>query len=131
MKIYEDQNGTRFAFEDNGSQDNLISEDMILVPNEQLVAESIEKEAEMAIDIAKQARFDAVAVLKVTTTSGKEFNANEFSQSKLTTAISVLDDLEETDWKLADDSWVLVSKEELKEALRLAGEAQTTIWKGV
>jgi hypothetical protein len=78
----------------------------------------------------KKSKTEQVAVLTVTTTSGNEYNANEFSQSKLTTAVSVLGDAETTDWKLADNSWVVVSKEELKEALRLAGEAQTTIWKG-
>jgi hypothetical protein len=91
-------------------------------------AEKTVNDANQALADEKQARDDEVADLKVTTVAGNEFDANETSQERMTRAVLVLDDLEETDWKLSDNTWIKASKEELKEALRLAGEAQTAIW---
>ena len=43
-------------------------------------------------------------------------------------AITALNPLESTVWVLADNNPTEVTREELQEALRLAGAAQTAIW---
>ena len=77
---------------------------------------------------AKQLRKEAVSAITVTTASGKEFDGDEDSQNRMSRAISAMGDGDETQWVLADNSVVTATKAELKEALRLAGAAMTTIW---
>jgi hypothetical protein len=77
---------------------------------------------------AKVNRAEQVAVIKVTTVSGKEFDGDEHSQNRMARAVTAGSAGDSTMWRLADDSWVNVTWEELKEALRLAGEAQTAVW---
>lgn len=83
--------------------------------------------AETTLD-AKEARRQAVAAITVTTVSGKTFDGDEESQDRMARAVVASSPGETTQWKLADDSVVVVTHEELKEALRLAGEAQTAVW---
>lgn len=65
----------------------------------------------------------------VTTQSGKLFDGNETAQDRMARAILALDPLEKTMWILADNTIDMqVTREELREALRLAGAAQTAIW---
>lgn len=67
--------------------------------------------------------------LIITTQSGKAFDGNELAQDRMARAILALDPLEKTMWVLADNTIDMqVSREELREALRLAGAAQTAIW---
>lgn len=84
--------------------------------------------AERNLAKAKLARLGQVREIKVTTQSGKEFDGDEDSQNRMSRAISAMNDGDNTQWVLADNSVVQVSKVELKEALRLAGAAMTTIW---
>lgn len=77
----------------------------------------------------KVERQKAVEALVVTTESGKQFDGNEEAQDRMARAILSLDPLEETMWILADNTVDRkVSREELREALRLSGAAQTAIW---
>ncbi len=80
----------------------------------------------------KESRTLAVSQIIVTTASGKKFDGGETSQTRMSRAIAVLDPGETQPWILAEnlpgELPVDVTKEELKEALRLAGKEQTTIW---
>lgn len=88
----------------------------------------VEVIAERNLAKAKLARLGQVREIKVTTLSGKEFDGDEDSQNRMSRAISAMNDGDSTQWVLADNTVVQVSKAELKEALRLAGAAMTTIW---
>lgn len=77
---------------------------------------------------AKSVREASVLGIKVTITGGKQFDGDEISQSRMVRAIVASDPLETTQWKMADDSIQTVTREELREALRKAGDAQTVIW---
>ncbi len=70
-----------------------------------------------------------IAVNNITVeVDGMEFDGDEVAQGRMTRAVAILDDLETTPWKLADNTLAMPSKEQLKTALRLAGLAQTQIW---
>jgi len=70
-----------------------------------------------------------VDTLIIITASGKQFDGNEVAQDRMARAILSLDPLETTMWILADNTVDMhVSREELREALRLSGAAQTAIW---
>lgn len=77
---------------------------------------------------AKAARSEKVAAIRVTTSSGKVFDGGEEAQQRMSRAITGLEPGETISWVLADNTVVSVTGEELKEALRLAGQAQTAIW---
>lgn len=78
---------------------------------------------------AKAERQAAVEAITVTTASGKTFDGDEESQGRMSRAINALEPLETTLWVLAAGIVDLaVSREELREALRLAGAAQTAVW---
>ena len=68
--------------------------------------------------------------IKVTTTSGKVFDGNETSQDRMVRAINIasISGQTETQWKLADNTIVMVTLDELKEALMLAGQEMSKIW---
>ena len=72
----------------------------------------------------RQAEVNAIVV----TASGKQFDGDENSQGRMSRAITALNPLESTVWVLADNNPTEVTREELLEALRLAGAAQTAIW---
>lgn len=82
----------------------------------------------LRIQEAKALRQAEVDAIVVTTTSGKMFDGDEQSQDRMSRAINALNPEETTSWVLSDNTPTLVSCEELQEALRLAGAAQTTIW---
>lgn len=77
---------------------------------------------------AKAQRQAEVDALIVTTQSGKAFDGHEDAQNRMARAITASAPGEQTLWVLADNMPTLVSREELQEALRLAGTAQTEIW---
>ena len=77
---------------------------------------------------AKAQRQSEVDALIVTTESGKAFDAHEDAQNRMSRAITASAPGEQTLWVLADNMPTLVTREELQEALRLAGTAQTEIW---
>lgn len=88
---------------------------------------SPEELAAQAYKEAITARTEAVANIKVVV-NGKEFDGDEISQSRMARAVTSSEPLETTQWVLADNTIATVSREELKSALRLAGDAQTAIW---
>lgn len=75
----------------------------------------------------KFSRSAVVESIKVTV-GDKVFDGDETSQTRMARAIVVMTDTETVLWVLADNTQVQVTKAELTEALRLAGEAQTQAW---
>lgn len=80
-----------------------------------------------AIQEWKASRTLAVANIKVTV-DDMEFDGDEASQTRMTRAITAMDDTETISWVLADNTSVAVTKATLVKALKLAGEAQTALW---
>ena len=68
--------------------------------------------------------------IKVTTSSNKTFDGNEVAQDRMARAINIANITgdTETQWKLADNTIVTVTLDELKEALNLAGKKMSEIW---
>lgn len=77
---------------------------------------------------AKQRRAEEVTQIVVTTSNGMTFDGHEDAQNRMARAITGMEDTDEILWVLADNTPARVSKAELKEALRLAGQAQTELW---
>ncbi|WP_066014333.1 DUF4376 domain-containing protein [Endozoicomonas atrinae] len=76
----------------------------------------------------KASRPDAVARIKVTI-DGMTFDGDEISQTRMARAITASSsDTETTLWVMADDGKATVTIEQLKRALRAAGEEQTRLW---
>lgn len=77
---------------------------------------------------AKKLRAEYVSKI-VVEVDGMSFDGDETSQDRMARSIVALnDDTETVQWVLADNSIAQVTKIQLKEALRLAGQAQTAIW---
>lgn len=78
----------------------------------------------------KAARTEAVSRIRVTTASGKTFDGDETSQTRMARAVVALQAAgqAETLWVLADNTPATVSLDELAEALTLAGAEQTRLW---
>lgn len=89
---------------------------------------SDEQIAEAALAKAKQVRKQEVDAIIVTTAAGRSFDGHEDAQNRMARAITGMEDTDETLWVLADNTPVMVGKAELKEALRLSGQAQTELW---
>lgn len=86
-----------------------------------------EKLAAIKLNEAKAGRNELVESI-VVTVNGKEFNGDEIAQGRMARAAVAMEDTDQTLWVLADNTPTMVTKAELHEALRLAGEAQTAIW---
>ena len=84
--------------------------------------------AEELLANAKVVRLEAVQSIQVETASGKIFDGDESAQDRMSRAIVALDPAESTTWILADNTPALVTREELREALRLAGAEMTAHW---
>ena len=86
---------------------------------------------EMAQDAvtAKKLRDAAVAAIKVTV-NGKVFDGDEVAQGRISRAVAAAESagVSAYQWKLADNSVVAVSLDELKQALALAFQAQSELW---
>lgn len=76
---------------------------------------------------AKRDRERAVSEITVTV-DNMVFDGDETSQDRMSRAIVSLDPLETTLWVLHDNTVAYPTREQLKQALRLAGSAQTDIW---
>lgn len=89
-----------------------------------------EEEAERNRALAKLNRQSQVDQIKVTTQSGKTFDGDEVSQTRMARAILALNGTNtlSTIWVLADNTPTQVTAAELTEALALAGAAQAAIW---
>lgn len=78
----------------------------------------------------KAERDAKVAAIVVTTATGKQFNGDETSQTRMARAIVAMQDTnaQTITWVLATNDAVEVSLAELSEALALAGQAQAAVW---
>ena len=90
-------------------------------------------EVQQALVLAQQNkthRTEAVARIRVTTTSGKVFDGDETSQTRMARAVVALQAAGQTEtlWVLADNTPTMVTLDELAEALALAGAEQTRLW---
>lgn len=98
-----------------------------------------EKQAWQASQVAqaqqqtKTNRDEAVARIQVTTASGKTFDGDETSQTRMARAVIAMQAAGQTQtlWVLADNAPATVSLDELAEALALAGAEQTRLWVSV
>lgn len=130
MKYFKNELNEIFAYDDEqielGYGADLISiteteKDSILAPsNEELEAQAIVE--------YKALRIQAVNNIKVTTEAGSTFDGDETSQTRMVRAASLMDEVEVTNWVLADNTVIEVSKAELVEAAKLAGQEQTRLW---
>ena len=93
--------------------ENSLTEELILTDDEI---------AEKTIQELKAAKELALASITVTTTNGNTFDGNETARVNMTSAIlsSEVIGMTEDTWKLADNTEVLVTIDELKEALALS-----------
>lgn len=76
---------------------------------------------------AKEVRAEYVSKI-VVEVDGLPFDGDETSQDRMARSIVALNEGETVQWVLANNVPTLVTKEQLRTALRLAGEAQTAIW---
>ncbi|MDY7784273.1 DUF4376 domain-containing protein [Aeromonas caviae] len=75
--------------------------------------------------VERQERVDAIVV----EVDGLAFDGNEISTRRMADVIAAADDLANaTEWTLADNRVVVVTVQQLKQALRLSTEARTAIW---
>jgi len=105
---------------DNGEWRTLTTSEKSLVDAEATVQEALK--AAQEAKVAKQLALNSITV---TTTSGKVFDGRDIDQQRMMSAIMSADvvGITETYWKLADNSVVMVTLVELKEALALSIQA--------
>jgi hypothetical protein len=72
----------------------------------------------------RQVELDALTV----TVGTAVYNADETSQGRMSRAYMVLGDSGTIPWKMADNTTVTVTGSELKQALGIAGAAQSALW---
>ena len=125
MKYYKNAAGSFFAFEEDGSQDHLITSDMVSVTIEDVnykTPEQIEAEA-------KAATLLALSQITVTTAAGNTFDGDDTARESMLSAIQASGFLGLTDsnWKLADNTWKVIGITELQEAHALAIQAKGAI----
>lgn len=83
----------------------------------------------IAIELSKAKAERAEYVSKIVVeVDGMLFDGDEKSQDRMTRSIIALDLGEKVQWVLADNTIKMVTRAQLREALRKAGEAQTAIW---
>jgi len=75
----------------------------------------------------KQNRANLIAVMTVTVDS-MVFDADKEARDNITTAVTALEPLETQLWVLADNTDVLVTREQLKQVLRAIGAMHTDVW---
>jgi len=95
--------------------------EFIKIPNEHFYIEQ-----KLNLEANKESRLNSI---KVTTKAGNVFDGDEKSQDRMSKILlrSTLIDDTKTDWKLADNSIVTISFDELKEALSLAIKEMSNI----
>ena len=86
-----------------------------------------EEIAQQELNKAKAERANAVENITVWV-DGMEFDGDEISQQRIARSIIALEDGELMTWVLHDDTIAEVTKEQLKQVLRKAGEKQTELW---
>ena len=86
-----------------------------------------EERAEQALARAKAERAAAVSKI-VVTVDGMQFDGDETSQERMARTVLTLDAGETMPWVLYDDTIAQVTRGQLAQALKLAGQAQTALW---
>ena len=76
---------------------------------------------------AKAERADAVSKI-IVEVDGMTFDGDEESQQRVARSIIALEDGETMPWVLYDNTIAEVTKEQLKQVLRLAGQKQSELW---
>lgn len=80
----------------------------------------------------KTVRGHLMDTLKITTASGKSFDADETSQTRMTRVLAAADAIGQPDaswsWVLADNTVATITVAEVREALALAMQAQSDVW---
>ena len=80
----------------------------------------------------KTVRAHRMATLTVTTASGKVFDADEISQTRMARVLTAADAIGQPNaswsWVLADNTVAEVTAAEMREALALAMQAQAEVW---
>ena len=95
------------------------------------VEEKIEitEEEQSLINLMKAKRARKVAVANIVVeVDGMTFDGDEISQDRMTRSIVAMTDEDSIPWVLADNSIAIVSKNQLKTALRLSGLKQSELW---
>ena len=90
-----------------------------------------EKEAYEAAQAREQFKADRarkVSEIVVTISSGKSFDGHEEAQGRMGRALLALPPDNVLQWILADDTVVLITEAELKEALRMSVITQSLLW---
>jgi hypothetical protein len=85
---------------------------------------------EVVARVKKCVRDKRVEEIVVTTSTGKVFDGDEASQTRMTRTILAMSEFGvfTTSWRMADNSDAVVTREELAEALLLSGTAQASSW---
>lgn len=96
----------------------------------QLSADEVAAAAAAHLAAAKAARQVAVDSIKVTTQAGHTFDGDEVSQGRMARAILALDAAGQasTTWVLSNNTPTSVTRDDLQQALVLAGQEQTRLW---
>ena len=80
-----------------------------------------------ALAQAKAERADAVSKI-IVEVDGMQFDGDEESQQRVARSIIALEEGETMPWVLYDNTIAEVTKEQLKQVLRLAGQKQSELW---
>lgn len=99
---------------------------LIPLTEEQISQKKLDKLAK-----AKAERSEKIASITVTTQAGNTFDGDEKSQDRMARAIAVMDDVDTIPWVMHDNTVSVVTKAELREALKLAGPQMAMIWVSV
>lgn len=97
----------------------------------QLTPDEIVQKQDEVLAAAKAARHAQIAAIVVTTTNGNAFDGDEKSQDRMARALAAMDAGDSLPWVLHDNTVAVVGRDELREALRLAGAEMATIWVSV
>ena len=131
MKNYINNKNQVFGFELDGSQDHLITTDMVAISDEDLVilrAPTAEQVAEQSYSTWKASRQLAVDSIEVTYDL-IIYQGDEVSQGRMSRSIAALpDDVMTVQWIAKDNSAQLLNKVQLKAILLDAGTKQSAIW---
>lgn len=131
MKYLKDPvSGEVFAFAADGSQDKFIPKELKLMTKAEIEAHLYPQPSNDQLEeIAKNVKANNLSNITVTTQSGKTFDGNETARGDMLVALTVGEWINETQtyWKMANNDTLLVTKDELQEALTLAIQAKGRI----
>lgn len=80
--------------------------------------------------LKKAARYEKISAITVTMANGRVFDGDEKSQDRMARALAAMDEFDTLPWVLHDNTVAVVSRRELRDALRLAGVEMASIWVG-